>query len=100
MARAWARESVSESRSDRWTATRWVPSVWTTGHLVWPYLALIGSGVYQYFSAVTMLSRVYLKRRGKRVGRVTSVTAAYIWGLIWIVCSLAMTAAAIAELSS
>ena len=70
------------------------------GHPVWPYLALIGSGVYVYFSAVTMLSRVYLKRRGKKVGRVASERAAYVFGVIWIMCSLGMTAAAIAELSS
>lgn len=69
-------------------------------HAAWPYLALIGSGVYIYFSLVTMLSRVCLKRRGKRVGRIASERAAYVFGAIWILCSLAMITEAIAELSA
>ena len=69
------------------------------GHAAWPYLALFGSGVYVYFSAVTMLSRVYLKSRGKKVGRVTSVRAAYVFGVIWVACSVAMTVAAVTHLS-
>ena len=70
------------------------------GHPFWPYLALIGSGVFIYFSAVIILSRVYLKRRGKKVGRPASERAAYVFGAIWIVCSLAMIGLAAAELSS
>ena len=31
-------------------------------HPVWPVLALIGSGVFAYFSLLFMLSRVYLTR--------------------------------------
>ncbi len=52
-----------------------------------------------YFSAVTMLSRVYLKRRGKKVGRSVSERTAYVFGVIWIACSVAMIALAAAELS-
>ena len=70
------------------------------GHPFWPYLALIGSGVFIYFSAVIILGRVYLKRRGKKVGRPASERAAYVFGAIWIVCSLAMIGLAAAELSS
>jgi hypothetical protein len=69
-------------------------------HPIWPYLALIGSGVFIYFSAVIVLSRVYLKRRGKKVGRPASERAAYVFGAIWIVCSLAMIGLAAAELAS
>lgn len=68
------------------------------GHSAWPFLALVGSGVYLYFSLVTMLTRVCLKRRGKRVGRVVSERAAYVFGVIWILCSVAMSAAAVREL--
>lgn len=64
------------------------------GHPAWPTLALFGSGVFLYFSLVTALSRIYLKRQGKRVGRRTSERAAYAFSAIWILCSLAMVVAA------
>jgi len=70
------------------------------GHRIWPYLALIGSGIFIYFSAVIILNRVYLKRRGKKVGRSASERAAYVFSAIWIVCSLVMIGLAAAELSS
>ena len=69
-------------------------------HPAWPYLALIGAGVFIYFSAVIILNRIYLKRSGKKVGRRTSEMAAYVFGAIWIVCSLAMIGLAAAELAS
>jgi hypothetical protein len=68
-------------------------------HPSWPYLALIGSGIFIYFSAVIVLSRVYLKRAGKKVGRPASERAAYAFGAIWIACSLAMTTLAVSALS-
>lgn len=67
---------------------------------LWPYLALIGSGVFLYFSLLVILSRVFLRRRGAKVGRPASVRAAYIFGAIWIACSLAMLALAMTELTS
>jgi hypothetical protein len=70
------------------------------GHPAWPYLALIGAGVFIYFSAVIILNRIYLKRGGKRVGRRASEVAAYVFGAIWIACSLAMIGLAAVELSS
>ena len=69
-------------------------------HPIWPQLALIGSGVFIYFSAVIILSRVYLKREGKRVGRPASERAAYLFGGIWIACSLAMIVLAVSALST
>lgn len=69
-------------------------------HAAWPYLALIGAGVFLYFSAVTSLSRIYLRRNGLKVGRPSSERAAYVFGGIWSLCSLAMIGLAIAQLSS
>jgi hypothetical protein len=68
-------------------------------HPLWPHLALIGSGVFIYFSALIMLSRVYLKREGMRVGRPASERAAYLFGGAWIACSLSMIFLAIDALS-
>jgi hypothetical protein len=68
-------------------------------HPSWPYLALIGSGIFIYFSAVIVLSRVYLKREGRKVGRPASERAAYLFGGVWIACSLAMMTLAVSALS-
>jgi hypothetical protein len=68
-------------------------------HPFWPLLALIGSGVFIYFSALIILSRIYLKREGLKVGRPASERAAYLFGGMWITCSLAMIWLAIDALS-
>ena len=68
-------------------------------HPMWPYLALIGSGVFIYFSAVIVLSRVYLRREGRKVGRPASERAAYVFSGVWIASSLAMIALAVSALS-
>ena len=59
-------------------------------HPLWPYLALVGSGVYLYFSGLIMLSRVFLKRVGKSVGKPSAERAAYLFGWIWTLSALAM----------
>ena len=69
-------------------------------HPLWPYLALIGSSVFLYFSILTVLSRVFLKKQGAKVGRPASVRAAYLFGAIWVACSVAMLALAATELTS
>ena len=69
-------------------------------HPLWPYLALIGSGVFLYFSILIVLSRVFLKKQGAKVGRPASVRAAYLFGTIWVACSVAMLALAATELAS
>ncbi len=68
-------------------------------HPLWPYLGLIGGGIYIYFSGVIILARVFLKRRGMKVGPPSSERAAYVFGVIWILSSLTMIALASAELS-
>ncbi|MGD2152672.1 MAG: hypothetical protein PVG79_05345 [Gemmatimonadales bacterium] len=68
-------------------------------HPLWPYLGLIGGGIYVYFSGVIILSRVFLKRRGMKVGPASSERAAYVFGVIWILSALTMIALASIELS-
>ena len=67
---------------------------------LWPYLGLIGGGVYLYFAGVITLSRVFLKRWGKKVGRPASERAVYVFGAIWASSALTMIALAAIELSA
>jgi hypothetical protein len=67
---------------------------------LWPYLGLIGGGVYLYFAGVITLSRVFLKRRGKKVGRPASERAVYVFSAIWASSALTMIALAALELSA
>ena len=69
------------------------------GHPIWPYLALFGSGVFVYFSAVFMLTRLYLKKRELKVGRPASERAAYLFGTLWIVTALTLAVLAVNALS-
>jgi hypothetical protein len=69
------------------------------GHPLWPYLGLIGGGIFLYAAGLITLSRVYLKREGKKVGRPASERTAYVFGGIWALSSLAMIALAASELS-
>ncbi|KPJ89648.1 MAG: hypothetical protein AMS18_12300 [Gemmatimonas sp. SG8_17] len=52
-------------------------------HPLWPYLALVGGGVFLYIAGLITLSRVFLKREGKKVGLPASERAAYLFGGIW-----------------
>ena len=68
------------------------------GKSYWPLFALVGGGVYLYFPGVFMITRIILKRHGIKVGRPSSVKAAYIFGWIWILSSISMIVLAIDEL--
>ncbi len=70
------------------------------GNSYWPLLALVGGGVYLYFPGVFMITRVVLKRYGKKVGRPSSVRAAYAFGVIWTLSSITMIVLAAMELRS
>ncbi|MCG7993949.1 MAG: hypothetical protein JAZ06_00850 [Candidatus Thiodiazotropha taylori] len=67
-------------------------------HKSWPFLALIGGGIYIYFAFLTIFSRYFLKNRGKKIGSPSDVKVAYIFSVIWIICSLLMIGLAIQEL--
>ena len=70
------------------------------GNEYWPYLALVGGGVYLYFPGVFMITRIVLSKHGLRVGSPASVTSAMSFGALWIVSALAMIVLAILELNS
>ena len=59
-------------------------------HKSWPFLALVGSGIYIYFALLTIFSRVFLKRKGKKVGSPSSEKTAYVFSAIWILSSITM----------
>lgn len=69
-------------------------------HRVWPYLALFGAGVTLYFAGLVSFSRVFLKAAGARVGKPNSEKAAYVFGALWAVSSVAMIVLAWIDLSS
>jgi hypothetical protein len=68
-------------------------------HPFWPYLGLVGGGVFLYFSGLIVLTRVFLKKAGKEVGSRASEGAAYLFGSLWIVSALVMIGLATASLS-
>jgi len=68
-------------------------------HPLWPYLALIGGGVFLYVSLLITLSRVFLKREGKKVGQPASERAAYVFSGIWAVSAVLMIVLASIELA-
>ena len=67
-------------------------------HRLWPALALTGGGIYLYFSSVIVLQQVFLKQRGKKIGRPSAERSAYVFGLIWMLCALSMIVLAVDDL--
>ena len=68
-------------------------------HKAWPFLALIGSGMYIYFALLTIFTRIFLKRRGKKVGRLSAEKTAYVFSAIWVLSSITMIVLATQKLS-
>ena len=68
-------------------------------HKAWPLLALIGSGIYIYFALLTIFTRIFLKRRGKKVGRLSSEITAYVFSAIWVLSSITMIVLATQKLA-
>ncbi|UCG62162.1 MAG: hypothetical protein JSV52_02435 [Candidatus Zixiibacteriota bacterium] len=64
----------------------------------WPLFALVGGGIYLYFPGLFMISRIVLKKHGKKVGSPSSVRTAYIFGTVWIVAAITMIVLATIEL--
>ncbi len=69
-------------------------------YFLWPYLGLVGGGVYMYLAGSVTLSRIYLGREGKKVGGVKAVKTAYIFSGACIAAALAMIAMSSIELSN
>jgi hypothetical protein len=70
------------------------------GNSYWPFLALVGGGVYLYFPGVYMITRVVLKRHGKKVGSPSSVISAHVVGSISFLSAITMIVLAIMELQA
>ena len=69
-------------------------------HPSWPFLALVGSGVYLYFACLTIFCRYFLQRQGIKAGSAKDVKVAYIFSVIWILSSIAMIVLGFQELTS
>ena len=68
-------------------------------HKTWPFLALIGSGIYIYFALLTIFSRLFLKKRGRKVGSPSDEKIAYVFSVIWILTSITMIVLATQKLA-
>ncbi len=68
-------------------------------HKTWPFLALIGSGIYIYFALLTIFTRIFLKKQGKKVGSPSSEKTAYVFSAIWILSSITMIVLATQKLA-
>ena len=64
----------------------------------WPVFALIGSGIFIYFSGYIILSRLFLRRAGKKVGSKSSQVTGYVFGLLWIIASIGMSVLSIIKI--
>ena len=69
-------------------------------HPIWPYLGLVGGGIFIYFAGLIILSRVFLKKHGKKVGGPSSERTAYVFSVVWILAALSMIVLASMELSA
>ncbi len=69
-------------------------------NFLWPYLALVGGGVYLYLASSVTLCRIYLEREGKKVGGDKAVKTAYIFSGACIAAALAMIVMSSIELSN
>ncbi|MDJ0794120.1 MAG: hypothetical protein QNI98_07730 [Woeseiaceae bacterium] len=68
------------------------------GHELWPILALVGGGVYLYFPGVFSITRIVLKKDGKKIGSPASEMTAYVFGALWTLSAIYMIVLAIAEI--
>ena len=68
-------------------------------HKAWPFLALIGSGIYIYFALLTIFTRIFLKKRGKKIGSPSAEKTAYIFSVIWILTAMTMIVLATQKLA-
>ena len=68
-------------------------------HPLWPFLAIFGGAVFLYFSGLISFSRIYIKAAGRNPGSPASERAAYLFGALWAVSSVAMISLAAVHLS-
>ena len=68
-------------------------------HPIWPFLAMVGSGVYLYFACLTIFCRYFLQRHGIKAGSPKDVRVAYVFSVIWILSSISMIVLGAQELT-
>lgn len=69
-------------------------------HAWWPYLGLVGGGMYVYFAGRGILTRLEMQRRGLRIGTPQNVKTAYLFLTVWGVAGLVTIIAATTALAS
>lgn len=66
----------------------------------WPYLGLVGGGMYLYYGGRGVFTRRAMQQRGLRVGSPESLRLAYVFLSLWALAGLVTIIAAIIELES
>ncbi len=67
---------------------------------LWPYLALVGGGMYLYLSGLIVFTRVFLKKEGKKIGSPATVRVVYIFSTLWALAAIAMMVLSFNHLSA
>jgi len=57
-------------------------------HPHWPYVALVGGGIYLYFSGRNISTRWMMQRRNIRIGTPANIKTAYLFCALWGLSSL------------
>lgn len=70
------------------------------GMAQWPIFALVGGGVYLYFPAVFSITRIVLRKDGKKIGSQSSALTAYVLGMLWTLSAIYMITLAALEISA
>ncbi|MCP4966191.1 MAG: hypothetical protein GY926_13270 [bacterium] len=66
----------------------------------WPYLGLVGGGMYLYFGGRGISARLTMTRRGLRIGTPESVRTGIIFLAVWGAMALITIVAAITALEN
>ena len=69
------------------------------GHDAWTWFGLLGGGIYLYFGGRGLLTRLELRRRGRRIGEPSNVRLALLLCVVWAVAGLITAAAAAAAIA-
>jgi len=64
-------------------------------HSWWAYFGLVGGGMYLYFAGRGILQRLFMQRRGIRIGTPTNVKSAYVFCSLWGVAAVVTIALAV-----
>lgn len=66
---------------------------------LWAYFGLVGGGMYLYFAGRGILTRLAMQRHGIRIGMPKTLTAIYIFLILWGLIAVVTIIMAIRELS-